>query len=208
MTRSSRSFHSRLFDRRSFHPSCIRWIHSVILSGWQDGRWIGWLGGRHQPPHAELAFGHLCMSQELLEQQQRPVLWSWCWLHPITPRSSWLVLVIIWLAGGSPSSPSLPLVERWLLPPTEVGMAHCIRLLVPGLTCVVVAYPHVCMYVCAHLLSRLVRLRRTRGCATRHHVSGVMCHSLDPTFYCRAKSVIMCVRTFLIKMCVRERFRG
>ena len=73
------SWHSRLFDRRSFHPSCIRWIHSVILSGWQDGRWIGWLGGRHQPPHAELAFGHLCMSQELLEQQQRPVL---CSSHP------------------------------------------------------------------------------------------------------------------------------
>ena len=32
----------------------------------------------------------------------------------------------------------------------------------------------------------------TRGCAIE---SSILCHSHDPTFYCRAKSVIMCVRS-------------
>jgi len=87
-------------------------------------------------------------------------------------------------------------------------MSHSLRLLVRrfsssgGSVCVVVVEvaSHVC--VCAPVKPTRGYYVTTRGCAREHHVSGVICHSLDPTFYCRAKSVIMCVR-LLIKIQAR-----
>ena len=144
------------------------------------------------------------MSQQLLEQQQRVWSCGCSWLagwqeqlsssHPVW-LSSWhtqpLLLGHGWASHAELAFDPCP-AGSWSL--------HLVWGHTSGVGGGGGGVSHVC--VCAPVKPTRGYYVTTRGCAIEHHVSGVICHSLDPTFYCRAKSVIMCVR-LLIKIQAR-----